>query len=411
MIKVEHSACLAMGGNFDPCYFLTLNTVPSQMGPATNKRNAAMIQAFMAEILSVPSERGIVKFVPIAEENLAMNGNTVLGVIERQEKQGNGSAPNGIKSAMATDAARKSMSFSKTNPKLQDMKSNSTMTTESTASPSVTPPPPAAAAAAAAAPILTTPAAPIYDRPTTADNKNGRPSTAHGASMSIGGFDGLRMNGISTEQLTGKTARTPNGRPKTFDGGVPSSFSIQDSLKSQPLPQVPRQLSANLSQRPNLQQRPSQSQSRNSLPAISAPSLIKDSHVPLAPRPSVSVVSSTTTSNGKLKTSTATARLPAAETRARNTYLDNVSHLTKKGTPVEPNPTEDDDEDVPLAKNAAANTAKRRSTITATPKLPTALKPPPVPKDETRSVTSRLGKRKSFLKMFKRNSVPAWYDN
>ena len=79
MIKVDHSACLALGGTFDPCYILTLNAVPAQMGPTANKRNAALIQTFMADILSVPSERGVVKFVPILEEKLGNWGQHPTG--------------------------------------------------------------------------------------------------------------------------------------------------------------------------------------------------------------------------------------------------------------------------------------------------------------------------------------------
>lgn len=71
MVKVDHSACLAMGGTFDPCYSLTLTAVPSEMGPSMNKRNAMLIQSFLADILSVSSDRGIVKFQPIEECNFA----------------------------------------------------------------------------------------------------------------------------------------------------------------------------------------------------------------------------------------------------------------------------------------------------------------------------------------------------
>ena len=376
MIKVDHSACLALGGNFDPCYILTLHTVPSQMGPSTNKRNAALIQSFMADILSVPSERGIVTFVAIAEENLAQNGITMHAEMEKQEKQ-KGSDSTGIKSAMA-DAARKSMTFNKkSTPMLNgDMKSNGTLNTESTSSKPVTPEPQAMLAANAATQM--------YDRPGTANNKNERPSTAHGTPIE----NPLRMNGISTDQLVGKNSRLPNGRPKTFGGPEPAS--VQDSLKREPLPHVLRQSS---SQTHN-----------NNKPLAKKPALTNSkttvNTVPLAPRPVQVVPKAPTTGSTKSKH---TPLIP--ETRPKNTYSDNVSSLNKKGTPVtEP---EADDDDVPLSKTAAANTAKRRSTITATPKLP--LKPPPVPED-TKSMSSKLGKRKSFLRMFKRNSVPAWYD-
>lgn len=94
MINVDHSSCLALAGTFEPCYILTISALPSQMQATTNKRNAALIQSFMADILSVPPERGIIKFIPVPEENYAFNGNTLSGEIERLEQQqmGNGGA-------------------------------------------------------------------------------------------------------------------------------------------------------------------------------------------------------------------------------------------------------------------------------------------------------------------------------
>ncbi|KAF1355040.1 hypothetical protein BDV97DRAFT_288608 [Delphinella strobiligena] len=87
MIHVDHSACLLFAGSFEPAYILTISAIPSQVQATMNKRNAALIQSFMAGILSVPPERGALRFTPIPEENLATNGNTVHGEIERTEKQ------------------------------------------------------------------------------------------------------------------------------------------------------------------------------------------------------------------------------------------------------------------------------------------------------------------------------------
>lgn len=87
MITVNHSACLLLGGSFEPTYIMTINALPVQLQPTTNKRNAALIQTFMAESIGVMPDRGIVKFLPIPEESLAMNGMTILGEIERLERQ------------------------------------------------------------------------------------------------------------------------------------------------------------------------------------------------------------------------------------------------------------------------------------------------------------------------------------
>jgi len=87
LVTVAHSACLFFSGSFDPAYTMTINALPSQLQPVTNKRNASLLQKSMEELLSVLPERGVVKFVPIAEDNLATNGKTVTGEIEDLERE------------------------------------------------------------------------------------------------------------------------------------------------------------------------------------------------------------------------------------------------------------------------------------------------------------------------------------
>ncbi|KAF2683861.1 hypothetical protein K458DRAFT_432046 [Lentithecium fluviatile CBS 122367] len=87
MITVNHSACLLLGGSFEPTYVLTITALPIQLLPTTNKRNAALIQNFMFESIGVPLDRGMIKFIPIQEECIATNGMTILGEIERLEQQ------------------------------------------------------------------------------------------------------------------------------------------------------------------------------------------------------------------------------------------------------------------------------------------------------------------------------------
>ncbi|USP80263.1 hypothetical protein yc1106_07537 [Curvularia clavata] len=110
MISVQHSACLLLGGSFEPTYFLTISALPAQVQPTTNKRNAALIQTFMAESIGVPSDRGIIKFVPIAEESLAINGMTILGEIERLERQQ--AEENGVSNVTKRVSTKNSRKFS-----------------------------------------------------------------------------------------------------------------------------------------------------------------------------------------------------------------------------------------------------------------------------------------------------------
>ena len=86
LLTVTHSTCLMMGGSFEPAYILDITAIPSDVQPTTNKRNAYLIQAFMADALHVPSDRGVVRFTGVEEDKIATNGTTVAGDIERAEK-------------------------------------------------------------------------------------------------------------------------------------------------------------------------------------------------------------------------------------------------------------------------------------------------------------------------------------
>jgi hypothetical protein len=66
---------------------MAITALQSQLQPVTNKRNAALLQKAMEDALGVAPERGLIKFVPIAEENMATNGKTVAGEIDDLEKE------------------------------------------------------------------------------------------------------------------------------------------------------------------------------------------------------------------------------------------------------------------------------------------------------------------------------------
>lgn len=87
-VTLKHSACFIVAGTFEPAYIMTITALPSQMQPVTNKRNAALLQTYMAGTeLAVEPERGIIRFVPLAEENFAVKGRTVAGEIEQLERE------------------------------------------------------------------------------------------------------------------------------------------------------------------------------------------------------------------------------------------------------------------------------------------------------------------------------------
>ncbi|KAA6406589.1 MAG: hypothetical protein FRX48_09644 [Lasallia pustulata] len=88
LIHLAHSACLLLASSFDPAYHLTITALPSLLQPTTNKRNAALIQSFMAEAIGVEAGRGVLRFVAVREEDLATGGMTVAGEIEGLAAQG-----------------------------------------------------------------------------------------------------------------------------------------------------------------------------------------------------------------------------------------------------------------------------------------------------------------------------------
>jgi hypothetical protein len=109
---MKHSTLLIFEGSFDPAYVLTITAHPSQLQPVTNKRNAMMLAKGMMEALRVPPNRGLIRFIPIAEECYAVGGKTVSGEIEelgREDAEGKtGRNSKNITEKDGTKARRKS---------------------------------------------------------------------------------------------------------------------------------------------------------------------------------------------------------------------------------------------------------------------------------------------------------------
>jgi len=65
---------------------MTINALPSQLQPVTNKRNASLLAKELNDILGVAPERGCIMFRPVLEECFARGGLTVAGEIEELER-------------------------------------------------------------------------------------------------------------------------------------------------------------------------------------------------------------------------------------------------------------------------------------------------------------------------------------
>jgi hypothetical protein len=88
VVSLHHGACMFFAGSFDAAYIMTISALPSQVLPTTNKRNAALIQKHMEEAIGVQPKRGLLRFVPTQEENMANNGKTMAGEIDELERSG-----------------------------------------------------------------------------------------------------------------------------------------------------------------------------------------------------------------------------------------------------------------------------------------------------------------------------------
>ncbi|KAI0393625.1 Tautomerase/MIF [Xylariaceae sp. FL0594] len=81
-ITLHHGVCMLFGGSFEPACTLTIHALPSLLQPATNRRNATVIQQHLLESLGVPFARGYVRFEPTPEENVAIGGKTVAAEVD-----------------------------------------------------------------------------------------------------------------------------------------------------------------------------------------------------------------------------------------------------------------------------------------------------------------------------------------
>lgn len=89
-VQVQHSACIFFAGTFEPAYTLTLSALGPYIQPSTNQRNAYLLSEHLEEALGVPPPRGLIRFVNMLDENVALHGKTLAQSLE-DEATGNGS--------------------------------------------------------------------------------------------------------------------------------------------------------------------------------------------------------------------------------------------------------------------------------------------------------------------------------
>jgi hypothetical protein len=86
MVMLSPETPILLGGNVEPAYHITITALSSEITPTKNKRSTVLPHAFILESLDIPLEKGVIRFDAIAEENLAINGKTVLQEVEEMQK-------------------------------------------------------------------------------------------------------------------------------------------------------------------------------------------------------------------------------------------------------------------------------------------------------------------------------------
>jgi hypothetical protein len=380
MVKLDHSACLALGGTFDPCYILTITAVSSHMGPTMNKRNAALIQSFMADILSVPPNRGIIKFHQMPEENLAINGTTILGELERQEKH----LPADMRRALNSSMKRRSVVslHQATSPK-NDLDFNLGPLPQEPRNGAAMPP---TDSSWNAAPTTTTP----FQR-SASDLNPQRPSTSHAdsnANKPDFSLINLRSNSMRNE-IGAAYGRLKSGRPKTFSG---QDFEMLTTASTSTVPQLPTLNTATVP----LSRKDRALSFLRSDPKASTTSTLSGGRKIVHPQSSFQSTSSSSRHDSYLDSPAVTSATNGAPSQ-----LTTIADL-KSGAAAAQQPS------ASLAgtgKTVSSNiSSKRRSSaVNATPKIPV---PPAIPVDAVSVKSQRLGKRKSFLAGFRRSAAP-----
>lgn len=92
-VQLQHSACIFFAGTFEPAYILTLSALGPYLHPSTNQRNADWLSEHLEEALGVPPPRGLIRFVPMLAENVALSGRTLA---QSMEEEANGNGPMGV---------------------------------------------------------------------------------------------------------------------------------------------------------------------------------------------------------------------------------------------------------------------------------------------------------------------------
>lgn len=137
MVTIQQDICLHFGNSSLPAYLMKVSAHPYIIAPVTNMRNTALIQKTLHEFLGIASNRGVIIYTAVSEENFATNGITTMGEavrINSEEQNDNGGF---FKTITRSISRRKKTSSSSSAPLSIETSSSWAPATESNTSASI----------------------------------------------------------------------------------------------------------------------------------------------------------------------------------------------------------------------------------------------------------------------------------
>ncbi|KAL4977019.1 Tautomerase/MIF superfamily [Aspergillus desertorum] len=111
-VSMQVIPSLRFGASTVPAYSMKIFALPYLIAPITNLRSTILIQAALHDILHIQPSRGIILYIPVAEENMATNNTTMMGEVARlqSDTHGRGRESGIFKSLSRTLSRRKKSS-------------------------------------------------------------------------------------------------------------------------------------------------------------------------------------------------------------------------------------------------------------------------------------------------------------
>ncbi|KAL4735646.1 hypothetical protein BDV11DRAFT_208303 [Aspergillus similis] len=112
-VSMQVIPSLRFGNSTVPAYSMKVFALPYLIAPITNLRSTILIQAALHDILHIQPSRGIILYIPVAEENMATNNTTMMGEVARlqSDSQGRG-RESGIFKSLSRSLSRRKKSSS-----------------------------------------------------------------------------------------------------------------------------------------------------------------------------------------------------------------------------------------------------------------------------------------------------------